>query len=160
MDVCCLVHFVFLHFQKTILDQFLYAGQNIGQIVGKRRHLEPEFVIVKVIEGWFKEHLDADMSYINSCHHAPGGIKIGHFTQLVRDEEFAMGCAMSQFEQDNKYTTIFACDYTLSNIDDYPIYKPSTETASCCKTSINKDFPGLCSVDEIYDNELFYQPWD
>lgn len=137
-------------------ENFLYAGQNIGQISSKTKHLEPTVVIKKIIEGWFNEHKDADMSYCNNFRHHPNGLKIGHFTQLVRDEAFAMGCAMTQFVQDLKYTTIFTCDYTLSNIDDYPIYESSDEVASGCKTSINEKYPGLCSVKEIYDNDLFY----
>lgn len=137
-------------------DQYLYAGQNIGRIEGKTKHLEPILVIKKVIEGWFNEHKDANMSYIERFRHAPNNIKIGHFTQLVRDESFAMGCAMCQFNEIGKFTTLYTCDYTLSNIDDYPIYKASNKPASECKTSINEKYPGLCSIKEIFDNELFY----
>lgn len=138
------------------LETFLYAGQNIGQIIGKTKHLQPRLVVEKVIEGWYKEYLYANMSYIVRFRHAPNGVKIGHFTQLVRDEAFAMGCAMAQFEENNQFITLYTCDYTLSNIDDYPIYKPAEKVASGCKTSYNKKFPGLCSTKEIYDNDLFY----
>lgn len=135
---------------------FMYAGQCIGQISSKIKHLEPKLVIKKIIEGWFNEHKDADVSYIENFHHAPNGVKIGHFTQLVRDEAFAMGCAMTQFERDSKYTTIYTCDYTLSNIDDYPIYEAAEEAASGCQTPVNEKYTGLCGIEEIYDNELFY----
>lgn len=142
-------------FEIICLGRFLYAGQNIGQIVAKTKHIDTELVIEKVIEGWYNEYKDANMSYIESFRHAPNNVKIGHFTQLVRDESYAMGCAMSQFEKDKKYITLFACDYTLSNIDDYPIYEASEEAASGCQET-NHEYPGLCSIKEIYDNELFY----
>lgn len=81
---------------------------------------------------------------------------IGHFTQLVRDEAYAMGCAIVQFKKDKWFTTILACDYTLSNILDYPIYEKSSKTASSCINGINEQFRGLCNPTEIYNNELFY----
>lgn len=151
---------IFEHDECRNTDYFLYAGQNIGQIASKKRHLDPAMVIERVIEGWFLEHRDADMSYIHKFRHHPGGKKIGHFTQLVRDESFAVGCGMSQFEKDKKFTTIYTCDYTLSSIDDFPIYQPSNKPASRCTSTRNKNFPGLCSIHEIYDNELFYEPWN
>lgn len=116
-------------------------------------------LLKKVIEGWFNEHKDANMSYCERFRHAPNGVKIGHYTQLIRDEAYAMGCAMTQFEKDGKWITLYTCDYTLSNIDDYPIYEASDKTACKCLTKTDKKYPGLCSTDEIYDNELFYDPF-
>lgn len=82
--------------------------------------------------------------------------QIGHFTQLVRDEAYAVGCAIIKFTKDNKFTVHIACDYSLSNILGFPIYRESARTASGCKKGINEQYPGLCSTDEIYDNDLFY----
>lgn len=82
---------------------------------------------------------------------------IGHFTQLVRDESFAMGCAIAQFREGRWFTTLLACDYTLSNILDYPIYVKSSKPASSCVKGVNKQFPGLCSTAEDYvENSMFY----
>lgn len=81
---------------------------------------------------------------------------IGHFTQLVRDQAFAVGCAMVQFKTD-EYTTIYGCDYTLTSIKGYPIYDSSSKSASQCKKGPHEKFKGLCSTSEIYnDNQLFY----
>lgn len=82
--------------------------------------------------------------------------QIGHFTQLVRDQAYAVGCAMVQFKRGIWYTTLYACDYSLSNIQDNPIYVKSKKTASGCKKGTNKEFPGLCHTSEIFDNEIFY----
>lgn len=104
---------------------------------------------------------------------------MGHFTQLVRDEAYAVGCALAQFKNGRWFTTLFAwfvfehlfslnflhklrlftrlySDYTLTNIQDNPIYEKSTKPASKCKTGVNKEYRGLCSTKEIYKNELFY----
>lgn len=121
--------------------------------------MEPKAVIEKVITGWFNEYKDADMSYCERFRHASNGKKIGHFTQLIRDEAFAMGCAMSQYERDSKFTSLFTCDYTLSNIDDFQIYESTNTTACACKTSTNKKYPGLCSIKESYTDGIFYEPF-
>lgn len=80
---------------------------------------------------------------------------IGHYTQIVRDEAFAVGCAIVQFKEPKWHVTLYGCDYTLTNINGYPIYETSSKTASKCKT-VNPTLPGLCSTKEIYDNDMFY----
>lgn len=86
----------------------------------------------------------------------PFRLMIGHFTQLVRDQAYAVGCAMAQYKKGRQYTTLYTCNYSLSNILDYPIYENTTNAASKCKSGTNIAYPGLCSTDEIYDYELFY----
>lgn len=117
---------------------------------------------------------------------------IGHFTQVVRDQAYAVGCAMVQFKKGRWHTTIYGCeylnyfifflrqnnffilifqlltlqisfvspqigDYSLTNINGYRIYEKSSRTASGCKTGRNKDFSGLCSPKEIFNNDLYYK---
>lgn len=48
-------------------------------------------------------------------------------------------------------------DYTLTNIQDYPVYEKSKKTASKCKNGVDKEYGGLCHTKEIYKNELFYE---
>lgn len=95
----------------------------------------------------------------NSCQICYFGIlrkMVGHFTQLVRDQAYAVGCAMARYKKDNWYTTLYACDYTLANIEDYPIYEKSTKAASGCKSGKNNKYLGLCNVKEVYNDDLFY----
>lgn len=33
---------------------------------------------------------------------------IGHFTQVIRDAAYAVGCAIVQFKKDRWFTTLFA----------------------------------------------------
>lgn len=83
---------------------------------------------------------------------------IGHFTQLVRDEAYTVGCSIVQYHKEGWYTTLYACDYSLTNMLNSPIYTSSPNIAgSGCKTGTNPQFNGLCSIQEIYDNEMFYK---
>lgn len=84
---------------------------------------------------------------------------IGHFTQMVRDQAFLVGCAIVQFPDDGWYVTILGCDYSLNNILHLPIYDATPkkeQAASKCETGTNPEFECLCSTNEIYDNPLFY----
>lgn len=79
---------------------------------------------------------------------------IGHFTQIVKDDAYKVGCSIAKFSNDGDRKTLLACNYAVSNIENWPIYEEG-ETASACKTGINPDFPALCSVEEVYDKPYF-----
>lgn len=48
---------------------------------------------------------------------------IGHFTQLVKDDAFAVGCACTQTHVGQKYEYLLACDYSVTNIQNDKVYK-------------------------------------
>lgn len=52
---------------------FSYAGQNLGQIKNTSKYPKAEYVIETVIKGWFEEHKDADMSYIEKFQQSKSG---------------------------------------------------------------------------------------
>lgn len=56
--------------------------------------------------------------------------------------------------QNGARKALIACNYAVGNIDGYPIYSDG-ETASDCQTGTNPDYPGLCSIDEIYEGPFF-----
>lgn len=76
-----------------------------------------------------------------------------HFTQLVRDEAYAVGCAILQFKEGQLFRTLVACDYSMANILNHSIYRISLGAGSGCKQGINTQFPGLCSTREIYESK-------
>lgn len=80
-----------------------------------------------------------------------------NFAQLVRDEAYAVGCAMAHFKIDKEYITLFTCNYSAGIAKRRPIYKTDKKGASGCKKGTNKDFKGLCSVKEIYNNPDYYK---
>lgn len=79
---------------------------------------------------------------------------IGHFTQVVKDDAYKVGCSIAKFTSGGNRKALLACNYAVSNIKNWPIYEEG-ETASACETGTNPDFPGLCSVDEVYDKPYF-----
>ncbi|XP_031622206.1 antigen 5 like allergen Cul n 1-like isoform X2 [Contarinia nasturtii] len=135
--------------------KYRYAGQNLALSQNSKEFDKPKKIIESMTKGWFDEYNDANMDVINNFRTI--GRMIGHFTQLVRDEAYAVGCAIVQFKKHGWYTTIYACDYSLTNMLKNPIYQGTSNTASQCLTGTNPRFEGLCSIKEIYDNELFYK---
>lgn len=86
-----------------------------------------------------------------STHRPPPRKRVDRFTQIVQDEACALGCAMIKYNNYDKYTYYFVCNYSLNNIIGECVYESSTEAASKCKTGKNPDYPGLCSVNELND---------
>lgn len=93
---------------------------------------------------WFIEYKDCDMSYINKYRSSI--FKIGHFTQLATAGADRVGCAMSKYNIGKKYV-LFACNYSLGNIDSQPVYKTG-KPCSNCKSGCSKNYPGLCNSNE------------
>lgn len=48
---------------------------------------------------------------------------VGHFTQLVTDDAFAVGCACIQTNVGQVYEYLLACDYSRINILDGKVYE-------------------------------------
>lgn len=63
---------------------------------------------------------------------------------------------MVTFKKGRWNTALYACDYSLTNILDMPIYQETDKTASGCKSGQHEEFKGLCSPNEVYNNPLFY----
>lgn len=78
----------------------------------------------------------------------------GHFTQIVNDEAYKVGCSISKFTENSVRYALMACNYAVSNIRGVPIYGEG-ETASGCISGINPYYPGLCSTNEIYISPFF-----
>lgn len=83
---------------------------------------------------------------------------IGHFTQIVRDQSYKIGCSISQYVEQKAgrtwYAVYYVCNYAVTNIINYPIYEQGAP-ASKCKTGNNAKYPGLCSANEKYENSPF-----
>ncbi|XP_031640995.1 antigen 5 like allergen Cul n 1-like [Contarinia nasturtii] len=150
---------IFGHDKCRNTEKFLYAGQNLGKSKNNKEFEMAEDIIKTLHVGWFGEKKDANMTIIKKYNKTEK--KIGHFTQLVRDQAYAVGCALVQFEKDGWFTSIFGCDYSLTNILNKSIYAPvnsdSTNSASKCKTGTNPEFKCLCSANEVYTNKLYYK---
>lgn len=80
-----------------------------------------------------------------------------NFAQLVRDDAYALGCGMARLKIDGEFITLFTCNYSVGIVNGKPIYKTGKKGASGCKKGTNKDYKGLCSVKEIYNNPDYYK---
>lgn len=81
---------------------------------------------------------------------------IGHCTQVIRDKAYGIGCAIGNYKKNGWYHTYMACDYSLTSTIDLPIYVSTNRTGCQCKTGTNPSLPGLCSINEIYNDATFY----
>lgn len=87
-------------------------------------------------------------------------VEVGHFTQVVWQDAVAVGCAGSKYTDSEGQQAILICNYGFGNLKGQFVYK-SGEPASECKTGPNPDYPGLCSVDEDFMNDIATRSgWD
>lgn len=80
-----------------------------------------------------------------------------HFTQVVRDEAYKIGCAISRFSDpiNKKPLSLITCNYAVTNLATFPVYEEG-DAASGCKTGPHPNYPGLCSESEVYDGQFFH----
>lgn len=66
----------------------------------------------------------------------------GHFTQVVRDQAVAIGCAVGQ----SNIGTLVTCNYSFGNVRGLgPVYTVGS-TGSACKNGMDKFYRNLCKV--------------
>lgn len=78
----------------------------------------------------------------------------GHFTQIVRDQAYEVGCAITKFKQSGFFMSYVVCNYAVTNMGNEPIYAAGA-TASGCTTGTNSQYPGLCSENEKFTGVYF-----
>lgn len=78
----------------------------------------------------------------------------GHFTQLVNDFSYKIGCAMSRYTTNKIYNSFLVCNYAVTNIINQTIYTVGP-TASQCQTGTHPNYTSLCSVNEVYSGMKF-----
>ncbi|XP_061390203.1 venom allergen 3 homolog [Musca vetustissima] len=160
-----LEHLATLHVQRCSFThdlcrntpRFPYSGQNIGYYWIRREIKSHSRRMKNFIVNWFKEHIDANQSFIDAYHLHPEGKKIGHFTQMVADRVHRVGCAAIRYhEPDQPLDTKFlmTCNYDYTNIYTEPIYQ-SGPPASKCAYNISEEYPALCDWKEAnYEYEI------
>ena len=72
---------------------------------------------------------------------------IGHFTALVQDRSYKIGCAMGNFvdrlDHNDLTSSLFGCNYSFTNLTGTPVYQVGPP-ASKCPHGKDKRYPGLC----------------
>jgi hypothetical protein len=75
--------------------------------------------------------------------------QIGHFTEMIRDENPYVGCSAIEFSLGEKWTYLIACNYATNNFYGERIYATG-KSASGCLTGPHRNYKALCSENEFY----------
>lgn len=126
---------------------YKYAGQNLCTRKKSNEFENVETSIDNCISMWFDEKAYASMNDINRCCNLESSNPIGHFTVIVNDRANRVGCAMIRYKKKGKVQTLFACNYSFTNIIDKRVYITG-KTASECLSGNNPDYEGLCNESE------------
>lgn len=116
-------------------DAFPVAGQNLYWAGAKPNHdSDINKVLLNSVNSWYNEFKDANQNDINNCCGGSKFMKIGHFTQVVRDKVVAIGCAASRYTDSNGWkSTLIACNYSYGNMVGTPVYIGGNPASKCPK---------------------------
>jgi hypothetical protein len=128
--------------------RLLLSGQNIfyfytyGDRYSISRYLELAAFY------WFDEYQVTPVNVLDSLYYPPG-YTIGHFTSMVHDKNFEMGCAAVEWTEDDgeKKATRITCNYIKGAYGNKPVYTPlptGSEFCSGCEICDEDEFYGLC----------------
>ncbi|KAI8120339.1 Venom allergen 3 [Lucilia cuprina] len=123
--------------------RYPYSGQNIGYFWKGANITSHSKRMKNFIVNWYKEHKDANQTFIDSFHLHPERKVIGHFTAMVGDRVHHVGCAAIRFYKSNLTQILMTCNYDYNNFSDEPVYQTGP-TASKCNYKISEKYPGLC----------------
>ncbi|XP_050072740.1 antigen 5 like allergen Cul n 1-like [Anopheles maculipalpis] len=140
---------LFDHDECRNTEQFRFVGQNIAiyQYMGPRKSLKE--LMGKEILQWWSEHNVTTQQHLDKFPSEEPEPEIGHFTQMVSDRTWKIGCSAQQWigseEEYNEF--YFVCNYSFTNMIGQPVYVKG-KPASRCVSGENKLYPGLCSIHE------------
>ncbi|XP_075151443.1 venom allergen-1-like isoform X1 [Haematobia irritans] len=143
---------VFAHDECRSTKKFRMAGQNIYTAKTKNLSITVKGFIKEALLLWFDEQVDANYTVLGSYQKTEP--QTGHFTLLVSDRQTHVGCA---FLNDllpgppAKRMVIFTCNYSSTNIRNFPSYKPGPPASQCKQR--HKKFESLC-IDRINPDDL------
>lgn len=146
---------IFAHDQCRNTRQFKFSGQNLAITTFYGFNFQPDDRAANFTQEWFNEHKDCPKSYVDAYPQGHRGPQIGHFTQLVNDRTWKVGCSMVHYITNGKMINYYlVCNYTMTNMIGEPIYTKGS-TGSKCQTGQNPQFRGLCSPREQVKSESY-----
>uniref|UniRef100_A0A1B0G7H1 SCP domain-containing protein n=1 Tax=Glossina morsitans morsitans TaxID=37546 RepID=A0A1B0G7H1_GLOMM len=128
-------------------QRFHYSGQNIGYYWIRREIKSHSGRMKNFIVNWFREHVNANQSFIDSYQPHPEGKIIDHFTLLMSDRVHRVGCAAVRFPISNITNFLMTCNYDNTNFLDEQVNE-SGPAASKCLYRKSESW-----TDPIYDYE-------
>ncbi|XP_065075545.1 antigen 5 like allergen Cul n 1-like [Ochlerotatus camptorhynchus] len=146
---------IFAHDQCRNTQQFKYSGQNLAITTYYGMKFTPEDRVVNFTLEWFNEYKDCPPSYVDSYPMNHQGPQIGHFTQIISDRTWKVGCSLTHYITNGKFINYYlVCNYSMTNMIKEPIYKKG-KTGSKCETGQNPQYKGLCSPREKVKSESY-----
>uniref|UniRef100_A0AAG5D0P4 SCP domain-containing protein n=1 Tax=Anopheles atroparvus TaxID=41427 RepID=A0AAG5D0P4_ANOAO len=156
------------HDQCRSTERFRYAGQNIAKRTVCGRELKLAEVVNSSLNAWFDEYLDTTVAHLANYPHSEPHKPIGHFTLMVNDNVYFLGCALMSyairidvyFRETGEHCRAyyFACNYSFINLKDQPTYGEGTKPTDRCRAHIkNKRYGCLCGEREPYSTLM---DWD
>lgn len=126
---------VMQHDQCRQTQYHVYAGQNLYNECSR-----PQYGVSKVVEGAMKSW------------NLPARGQVGHFTQMVRNNAFVMGCGIVRSISYNGGTWhcyFIVCNYATTNMISLPVYRAG-QMGSKCKIGMNPNYLFLYSFIYLY----------
>uniref|UniRef100_A0A182KFN0 Venom allergen-1 n=1 Tax=Anopheles christyi TaxID=43041 RepID=A0A182KFN0_9DIPT len=136
----------FGHDECRNTEQFQFVGQNIALT----RYSGPPKSVIKLvlheINAWWSEANITTQAYLDKFPSEEPISQIGHFTQMVSDRAWKVGCAAQHWTENRLYNVFYlVCNYSFTNMVGEPVYVQGPR-ASRCTTGEDKLYPGLFSL--------------
>ncbi|XP_065075546.1 antigen 5 like allergen Cul n 1-like [Ochlerotatus camptorhynchus] len=128
---------------------FRFSGQNLAMrsLQGRRIRVRLRKLLREFVQVWFDEHQHANQSMIDAYPEDHSGPDVGHFTQMVSDRTWAVGCGMTRFTDREATHYYLVCNYSFANIVHQPVYVKG-KPCSRCQRKCSRKYPGLCGDGE------------
>lgn len=122
---------------------FPYAGQNLAKMGASNAFLEPNATIIRMVDDlWFGEYKDCPVELVKAFKGT--STVVGHFTAMIQQKSGRIGCAMTQFKENDKwFMTLLTCNYSFTNMWGEQIYAVG-EPCGACDAKCSSEHPGLC----------------
>lgn len=103
-----------------------------------------ESTLDSAASNWFKESEVTPLDVIDSLYYTDN-FTIGHFTQLIHDQNTSVGCAMVRWTEENgsKKCVRVTCNYRKANYGNQPVYDKG-QPCSKCNVCDEEEYLGLC----------------
>lgn len=136
---------VFAHDKCHNTPSYPMAGQNIAVMSSTGGYMNTTEVLTDLINDWFDEYKNANMTLINEFEPQPGP-ETGHFTAMAQQKSGHIGCAVVNYHGPTWYQTYLVCNYQYTNVIGEQVYAVGSACSACpTGTSCSTTHPGLCA---------------
>ncbi|XP_040159821.1 antigen 5 like allergen Cul n 1-like [Anopheles arabiensis] len=161
---CNVKRCIYEHDDCRSTERYRYAGQNIARRTVCGRTLKLTEIVNSSLNAWFDEYWDTSIEMLTKYPNHPVKKPIGHFTLLVNDNVYFIGCALISYAaRIEAYFTAtgedcreyyFVCNYSFINLINRATYTVGDNPASMCQSHRSKQYHCLCSDREPYATVL------